>query len=316
MYELVLFTIELMEKELKWRIINKHTHVYTNTPPLNLLKLTYSVNKSYVDDNNPGELNKEQKRYSMWILSSYENTTTDAIHCCISIYQYNVSNMLRNGVRLVETTPSEESERERDLFAPFVTYFANAKINIKKLCIISHFSKMTWMISNAFNILLISYALWNAVFHFDWMKITLHTLVWFRRNPNILKHSRCSFMHAVLSLFKSNDCQYFPKISGSWLYGLASGSCVTEIRIESCRKARAQFYDGYTANKTGKSNDSNIFVIIVKHMLRWIPRWRRKGEKKKLVYKMDFNCTYHWIQRRKWLDVVEEVELISFHSKD
>lgn len=79
-------------------------------------------------------------------------------------------------------------------------------------------------------------------------------------------------MHAVLSLFKSNDCQYSPKISGSWLYGLAGGSCVTEIRIESCRKARAQFYDGYTANKTGKSNDSNIFVIIVNHMLEKKPR--------------------------------------------
>lgn len=26
MYELVLLAIELMEKELKWRIINKHTH--------------------------------------------------------------------------------------------------------------------------------------------------------------------------------------------------------------------------------------------------------------------------------------------------
>lgn len=31
MYELVLLAIELMEKKLKWRIINKHTHKYTSS---------------------------------------------------------------------------------------------------------------------------------------------------------------------------------------------------------------------------------------------------------------------------------------------
>lgn len=40
--------------------------------------------------------------------------------------------------------------------------------------------------------------------------------------------------------------------TGSWMYSIASGGGVTEIRIESCWEARAQFYDGYTVNKTGK----------------------------------------------------------------
>lgn len=31
MYELVLLAIELMEKELKWRIINEYTHKYTSS---------------------------------------------------------------------------------------------------------------------------------------------------------------------------------------------------------------------------------------------------------------------------------------------
>lgn len=40
--------------------------------------------------------------------------------------------------------------------------------------------------------------------------------------------------------------------TGCWLYSFTSGGSVTEIRIKSCREARAQLYDGYAANKTGK----------------------------------------------------------------
>lgn len=42
------------------------------------------------------------------------------------------------------------------------------------------------------------------------------------------------------------------EFTGSGLYSSTGGGSITEIRIKSCREARAQLYDGYTVNKTGK----------------------------------------------------------------
>lgn len=55
------------------------------------------------------------------------------------------------------------------------------------------------------------------------------------------------------------------KFIGSWLYGPVGSSGITEIGIESCRKARAQLYDGYTIDETSKyffKNDFNFKLRI------------------------------------------------------
>lgn len=74
-----------------------------------------------------------------------------------------------------------------------------------------------------------------------------------QRNHQIYERKFEMLIHEFRCFFVQNkiDWQYFT-IAGSWLYRFASGSRITEIRIESCRKTCAQFHDGYTVDKTGK----------------------------------------------------------------
>lgn len=78
------------------------------------------------------------------------------------------------------------------------------------------------------------------------------------------RFSNCSLMHTTASALCAveligNILNIFP---GSGLYGSAGGSGVTEIGIESCRKARAQFHDGYTVNETGKCANKQVNIIL------------------------------------------------------
>lgn len=206
----------------------------------------------------------------------YEHNACNTIHCCISISQQCVEWPSNGFVRLMETRWA----RERDLFIRcFCHVFAKAKISSECFTIISthsihiiyndmnDFEQVQYFpISLAFQIVYyFSYTLTLTLGLHSMSVITLHIHPWFRWNPNILKHTNMLIAHSCMlcSFFVQIEwlAIFFEIFTGSWLYGLAGGSCVTEIGIESCRKARAQFYDGYTVNKTGKCQISWIFAI-------------------------------------------------------
>lgn len=77
------------------------------------------------------------------------------------------------------------------------------------------------------------------------------------------RFSNCSVMHTTASALSAveligNILNIFP---GSGLYGSACGGGLKEIGIESCRKARAQFHDGYTVTETGKCSIKQVNII-------------------------------------------------------
>lgn len=68
------------------------------------------------------------------------------------------------------------------------------------------------------------------------------------------RFSNCSLMNTTASALCAVELigNILNIFTGCGLYCFTRGRRVKEIGIESCRKARAQFHDGYTVNKTGK----------------------------------------------------------------